>query len=178
MPYKDKDRYQSEEYKEYQRNYQRGWYKRHKTKRLALIYQRKAVINEYIKDIRKQLRCADCGEQHPAALHFHHLHSEDKLFSLGDAVQKGYSLNKIKEEINKCIILCANCHAIRHYNMRTKKQTSSGLVGEFEKLNTFFDISLEEEDVYKKWFGDSGDIEQEAIAYHRYFGNSQNSEPA
>ncbi len=171
MPYKDKDRYQSEEYKEYQRNYQRSWYELHKSKRLAMIYERKAAINEYLKDIRKQLRCANCGEQHPATLHFHHLNSEDKLFSIGDAVQKGYSLVKIKKEINKCIVLCANCHTIRHYNMRNKKQTSTGLAGEFEKLNTLLNISPEEEDVCKKWFGDSGDIEQEATEYYKYFGN-------
>ena len=60
MLYKDKDRYQSEEWKEYQRNYQRGWYERHKTKRLALIYERKATMYEYIQDIKNQLCCADC----------------------------------------------------------------------------------------------------------------------
>ena len=73
MPFKDKNRYQSEEWKEYQRNYQRGWYERHKTKRIALIYERKAAIYEYIQDIKNQLYCADCGEQHPATLQFHHL---------------------------------------------------------------------------------------------------------
>ncbi len=171
MPYKDKDRYQSEEWKEYQRNYQRGWYERHKTKRLAMIYGRKATMYEYIQDIKKQLCCADCGERHPATLHFHHLNSEDKMFNIADAVRKGFSLDKIKKEIKKCIVLCANCHAIRHFNKRNKKQTSPGIAGEFEELNTLLVISWEEEDAYRKWFGNSDDVEQETIEYHEYYGN-------
>jgi len=72
MPFKDKDRYHSEEYKEYQRNYQRSWHQRHKAKRLARIYEKKAATYEYVQNIKSQLRCADCGERHPAALQFHH----------------------------------------------------------------------------------------------------------
>lgn len=146
MPYKDKSRYQSEEYKEYQRNYQRGWYERHKAKRSFLIRERKAAMNEYVQSIKNEMCCTDCDERHPATLHFHHLNSEDKLFNIGEAVQKGFGLNKIKKEIEKCIVLCANCHAIRHYNMRCKKQTSPGIAGEFEELDALLADSPEEED--------------------------------
>jgi hypothetical protein len=52
MPFKDKDRYHSEEYKEYQRNYQRGWHQRNKAKRLARIYEKKAATYEYVQNIK------------------------------------------------------------------------------------------------------------------------------
>jgi hypothetical protein len=146
MAFKDKDRYHSEEYKEYQRNYQRGWHQRHKAKRLARMYEKKAATYEYVQNIKSQLRCVDCGERHPAALQFHHLNAEDKQFNIADAVRNGISLDRIKKEISKCIVLCANCHLIRHYNMRNKKQTSPGIAGEFEELNTLLAVSLEEED--------------------------------
>lgn len=72
MPFKDKSRYQSEEWKEYQRNYQRSWHQRHRTERLAKQRQRKAVIkattSKYIQDLKSQLCCVDCGQQHPATL--------------------------------------------------------------------------------------------------------------
>ncbi len=145
-----KDRYQSEKWKEYQRNYQRGWHQRNKAKRLARVYERKAAIYEYIQDIKSQLCCTDCGERHPATLQFHHLNSEDKMFNIGDAVRDGISLDRIKQEIEKCIVLCANCHAIRHYNMRNKKQISPGIAGEFEELNTLLAVSPEEEDAYSR----------------------------
>jgi hypothetical protein len=150
MPFKDKSRYQSEEWKEYQRNYQRSWYQRHKTKRLARIYKRKADTYEYVQNIKNQLSCVDCGERHPATLQFHHLNLEDKMFNVADAVRNGLSLDRIKQEISKCIVLCANCHAIRHFNMRNKKRTSPGIAGEFEELNTLLAICPEEEDAYKQ----------------------------
>jgi hypothetical protein len=150
MPFKDKDRYQSEEWKEYQRNYQRDWHQRHKVKRLARIYARKAATYEYVQDIKSQLCCADCGERHPATLQFHHLSSADKMFNIADAVRNGISLDTIKKEIKKCIVLCANCHLIRHFNMRNKKQTSPGIAGEFEELNTLLAVSPEEEDAYNR----------------------------
>ena len=150
MPFKDRSRYQSEEYKEYQRNYQRSWHQRHKEKRLAKVYERKAAIHEYIQSIKNQLCCAVCGERHPATLQFHHLNSEDKTFAIGKAVYRGFSLDRIKKEIQKCIVLCANCHLIRHYNMRNKKQSSPGIAGELEELDTLLAVSPEEEDAYNR----------------------------
>jgi hypothetical protein len=159
MPFKDKDRYQSEEWKEYQRNYQRGWHQRHRTERLARIYERKAAIYEYIQNIKNQLCRADCGQRHPATLQFHHLNAEDKMFNIGDAIRDGISLDRIKKEIEKCIILCANCHAIRHFNMRNKKRTSPGIAGEFEDLNAFLVADSEEEDAHNKPFSKSSNEE-------------------
>src|SRR5215831_6626669 len=157
MPFKDRNRYQSEEWREYQRNYQRSWHQRHKAKRLARIYERKAATYEYVQEIKSQLYCADCGQRHPATLQFHHLNSADKMFNVAAAVRNGISLDTIKKEIKKCIVLCANCHAIRHYNMRYKKKTGPGIAGEYEELNTLLAISPEEEDAYNGEFSDSAD---------------------
>jgi hypothetical protein len=156
MPFRDKSRYQSEEWREYQRTYQRSWHQRHKEKRLARMYEKKAATYDYVQDVKSQLRCADCGERHPAALQFHHLNSEDKMFNIADAVRNGISLDRIKKEIEKCIVLCANCHAIRHYRTRKKNQTGPGIAGELEELNTLLALSPEEEDAYTMQFGESG----------------------
>lgn len=155
MAFKDKSRYHSEEYKEYQRNYQRGWHQRHREKRLAKVYAKRAAIREYIQGIKNQLYCTDCGERHPATLQFHHLNSEDKTFAIGKAVNRGFSLDRIKKEISKCIVLCANCHAIRHYNMRNKGQPGPGIAGELEELNTILSLSPEEENAYNRQFEES-----------------------
>jgi hypothetical protein len=150
MPFKDKSRYQSEEYKEYQRNYQRAWHQRHRAERLARLNQRKAVIratnSEYIQDLKSQLCCVDCGQRHPATLHFHHLNPEDKAFNISHAITDGTSLDTIKKEIEKCIVLCANCHAIRHYNMRHEKQNSAGIAGELEEIDNLLAANPEEEE--------------------------------
>jgi hypothetical protein len=158
MPFKDKSRYQSEEWKEYQRNYQHNWHQQHKEKRLARMYEtkaaRKAAINSYIQDMKNQLCCADCNQRHPATLHFHHLNSQDKVFSISDAVYKGFSLDRIKKEIGKCIVLCANCHFIRHYNMRKNNQTSPGIAGELEELDALLIVTPDNENAHSMEVGE------------------------
>lgn len=152
------ERYQSEKWKEYQRTYHRMWHQRHREKRLARIYERKRAIHDYVQNIKSQLHCVDCGQRHPATLQFHHLNSEDKVFNISDAAQRGTSLDRIKKEMQKCIVLCANCHLIRHYNMRKKNQISPGIAGELEKLNTLLAVSPEEEAAYNMQFNDSSDM--------------------
>jgi hypothetical protein len=56
-------------------------------------------------------RYAKCME----ALDFHHLHPEDKDHSLYDSNRKiQWDLKIHKDEIDKCILVCANCHREIH----------------------------------------------------------------
>lgn len=58
-------------------------------------------------------KCIDCGyNKHPAALQFHHLNPEEKEFNWTKMRLKRW--DKIEKELQKCILLCANCHSIRH----------------------------------------------------------------
>ena len=59
--------------------------------------------------------CAICGyNKCDAALDFHHVNSKDKTFPL--VVNSITRTNKsIIDEINKCILLCRNCHMEIHY---------------------------------------------------------------
>jgi transposase-like protein len=55
--------------------------------------------------------CAICGySRHPSALHFHHVDPSTKEFALS---QEGItrSLERARAEAQKCVLLCANCHA-------------------------------------------------------------------
>jgi len=55
--------------------------------------------------------CAACGySRHPAALQFHHVDPKTKSFGLG---VRGItrSLEALRDEAAKCVLLCANCHA-------------------------------------------------------------------
>lgn len=54
--------------------------------------------------------CVKCGEKDPVVLTFDHIDPSKKEFSIAVAAQKTMSLNKIKNEISKCNVLCANCH--------------------------------------------------------------------
>ncbi len=58
-------------------------------------------------------KCQLCGWiGHQAAFQFHHIDTKKKDFILGNAANKSW--DSIKSELKKCILLCANCHAIQH----------------------------------------------------------------
>ena len=56
-------------------------------------------------------RCRLCGyNRHVAALHFHHLDPKEKTFSIAhDGITR--SIDVMREEVKKCVLLCATCHA-------------------------------------------------------------------
>ena len=55
--------------------------------------------------------CVVCGEDDIIVIDFHHIDPKEKSFTIG---RNGYSKEKIKEEIDKCACLCANCHRRVH----------------------------------------------------------------
>lgn len=58
--------------------------------------------------------CRKCGyKKCPAALQFHHTDPTLKSFRLSHATTK--SLDRLRAEAKKCILICANCHAEEHY---------------------------------------------------------------
>jgi len=58
--------------------------------------------------------CQDCnGIFHPALYDFHHISDKDMDWS---SMQKK-KFESIKTELEKCILLCSNCHRLRHTNL-------------------------------------------------------------
>jgi hypothetical protein len=77
----------------------------------------KNVFNNslWLLEIKMGLQCEKCGENHPAALDFHHLDPNEKELKISSRVTcNSKKKEKILEEIKKCIVLCANCHRKEH----------------------------------------------------------------
>ena len=111
-PFKDPERR-----KEYQREYHRKtWYPGHKLDRMERSKKRRRELVAWYREYKKTLRCADCGQNHPAVLEFHHLDPSKKEVNISRLIAISSSLRKLKEEMAKCVVLCANCHRIRHWN--------------------------------------------------------------
>jgi hypothetical protein len=68
-------------------------------------------------DIKKNLSCFNCEEQNPACLDFHHKDHNTKDNFVGQMVSSALSESKILSEIEKCDVLCANCHIKHHSNI-------------------------------------------------------------
>jgi hypothetical protein len=73
-------------------------------------------LRAYIWDLKCKSECLRCGFAHPAALQFHHRDPSQKEKPIGRA--KFTSLKKLIIEIEKCDIICSNCHHIHHHEER------------------------------------------------------------
>jgi hypothetical protein len=64
---------------------------------------------EFVFQYLKLSSCVDCGNSDPVVLEFDHMYGEKKM-SISKMIYKIRSRRKIIEEIDKCIVRCANCH--------------------------------------------------------------------
>ncbi len=65
-------------------------------------------------EYKKQHSCSMCGEDDYICLDFHHVNS-DKEFGIANSLLKSW--DKILTEIQKCIIVCSNCHRKLHRDL-------------------------------------------------------------
>lgn len=81
-------------------------------------YQEK---KETIQDIKAELKCQKCGyDRCSEALEFHHINPKEKDGEIARMISNNYSLDKVKDEMKKCIVLCSNCHREFHYYEKNK----------------------------------------------------------
>lgn len=112
MPFKDKNTPEAQaSIKESSRKY----YLSHKEE-----YKKRATASK--EKLRAEIRvlkagpCTDCGKKYPFyVMQFDHI-SDDKEFNISSAAGQTMSLDRIKAEIEKCELVCANCHAERTYS--------------------------------------------------------------
>lgn len=91
-----------------------------KTKHRAYIRQTKQRLKEFVWGLKNK-PCPDCKRKFkPWQMHFDHVRGE-KLGNIGSMVTKGLK-KKLLEEIKKCEIVCANCHAGRTYQRLQKNK--------------------------------------------------------
>ena len=93
----------------------RYYYKNNVIKFLG--YNKKSISRnrEFVLNYKKTHNCVDCGMSDYRCMDFHHLDPNMKLANISDIKMFSNSMKKLKEEIDKCVILCANCHRIRHH---------------------------------------------------------------
>jgi len=97
-------------------------YYANKEKWNATTRRNKKLQRERINELKDSLLCLKCGENRNHLLDFHHIDPNQKDFQISQGEQYGWE--KIKQEIDKCIVLCSNCHRDFHYQ---EKQSGIGI---------------------------------------------------
>lgn len=73
----------------------------------------RARVREKVATYKAERGCSRCPERRPDALHFHHPDRSIKQRTVQAAIAT-QSETRVWEEIGRCEILCANCHAVEH----------------------------------------------------------------
>ncbi len=108
--------------REYGRRYSREYRAKHygeisSIERTQALRKRRTAL---IRQIKLARGCADCGyRSHPEALDFDHLPGAEKLANVSRMALATMTEAVILAEIEKCEVVCANCHRIRTFERRT-----------------------------------------------------------
>ena len=104
-----------EEKRKRQSDYQKAHYRKKKQYYLDKAAERRKKVRQEFEQFKSTLKCEKCGESHIACLDFHHKDPQEKDIEISHAVGRSWGVGKLKKEIDKCVILCSNCHRKLHY---------------------------------------------------------------
>ena len=103
--------------KEKNREYQRRWYQNNKAKAQERNRIISARYRDEVREYKESNPCVDCGNKfHFSAMDFDHV-NDDKHKGVAILVNQG-SRKQIWEEIEKCELVCSNCHRVRTFNRK------------------------------------------------------------
>lgn len=91
-----------------------------KTEKVSIAKQ-KAFLYKYIREYKERHPCVDCKIQYPYyVMDFDHVRGRKhkNVMELVPTLSK----KKVDEEIAKCEVVCSNCHRIREYIRKSRKQ--------------------------------------------------------
>lgn len=92
----------------------KAYYAENKSYHLSQITERKQKYIErnrsYVFQYLLSNPCKGCGEASPVKLDFDHRKSAEKEDIVSSLIWRPVSLTRLKTEISKCDVLCANCH--------------------------------------------------------------------
>lgn len=95
--------------------YNKTHYLKNKEPYLRRARATKERNRHWLRDYKDKLKCTCCPEDHASCLEFHHKDQKEKDYGIPYMIRCGFSLEKIIKEIEKCTVLCSNCHKKLHW---------------------------------------------------------------
>jgi transcription elongation factor Elf1 len=85
-----------------------------KARNLKYRQSSRIILKARMHEYKSLLGCCVCGEKDSACLDFHHTGSDEKKFSIGKVTTRVHDWSVVMAEIEKCVLLCSNCHRKYH----------------------------------------------------------------
>ena len=120
MPYKNRKKRKKFAKKHYEAN-------KEAYKGRAVRHNKKARERNrnYVLEYLRSHPCIDCEEGDIIVLEFDHVKGE-KICEISTAANSGWSLERLKKEIEKCEVRCANCHRRATHKRRLRRSETDG----------------------------------------------------
>lgn len=99
--------------RECMKKYRREHYQANKQPYKDRARARTKAVRQSVRDLKDSTPCADCNKQYRYwVMEFDHLPGEDKVDNINALSSKGVE-KQLYAEIEKCELVCANCHRER-----------------------------------------------------------------
>lgn len=115
--------------KECRNSYMKTWYSNNRdihgerTKKVKKVH--KTILAQFVREAKSK-PCMDCGITYPYyVMDFDHRNPDEKVLTINQAQGLGWSISRIREEIDKCDLVCSNCHRIRTHERACMAQMVS-----------------------------------------------------
>lgn len=96
----------------------RRYYQKNKQRYRKLNEEHKERARQFVLSYKMERGCQRCPERHEAVLVLHHRDPKAKDVDLATAVCNMWSEERLLAEMEKCDVLCANCHLKLHWAER------------------------------------------------------------
>jgi hypothetical protein len=105
-----------------QKEYDAAWYRANRARRQAKVKADRATHIAWLDSLKEGKPCADCGRVYPPyVMEWDHLPGTVKKLVLADTRRAAHSRERILAELEKCELVCANCHRERTFGGRQKR---------------------------------------------------------
>lgn len=99
--------------KDCRKDYHREHYLKNKEKYISDNKSKRLYYRAFVNRYKSIVGCKNCRDKRFYVLDFHHKYGKD--FNISNGISSTVSISKLKDEIRKCDVLCANCHREHHH---------------------------------------------------------------
>ena len=97
-----------------QRESNKTWSDTNWNKKIQQQAERRQALQQRVRDYKSERGCTCCDESDEMCLELHHLDPSEKELNPADMATRGWSWERMLSEIQKCVVVCSNCHKKIH----------------------------------------------------------------